>query len=123
MSKLSNNLTECQIRRLTKAVVNGNWIPKDIRKKLYFYAKTNLKICDGITETLLNGIHEYVDILGVKHDILKICFPGDEISLESYWEFMGDEPDSDYDENKFDEFNIHGYKNRILFLQYLIDKL
>lgn len=123
MSKLSNNLTECQIRRLTKAINNHNWIPKDIRKKLYFYAKTNLKIFDGITETLLNGIHEYVDILGVKYDILKICFPSDEISLKSYWEFIGDEPDSDYDEIKFDEFNIHGYKNRILFLQYLIDKL
>ena len=28
-----------------------------------------------------------------------------------------------YNENKFDEFDIQGYKNRILFLQYLIDKL
>ena len=82
-----------------------------------------LKIKDGITEYILNTIHNLFDINKYKIDILSVCFPSSEISLEAYWNFIGEDPDSDYDENKFDEFDVQGYKNRILFLQYLIDKI
>ena len=116
-------LTDDQVRRLKYAINCGCLIPADIRKKIYFCVKSNLKICDGITESILNEINTYIDINKYKIDILSVCFPSSEISLESYWSFIGEEPDSDYDENKFDEFDVQGYKNRILFLQYLIDKL
>ena len=123
MAKLKTRFTTDQERRLKYAVVNMNQIPRDIRKKLYLCVKTNLKVCDGITESLLNEIHKITPIHKLKHDVLSLCFPSSEISLKSYWDFIGEEPDSDFDENKFDDFDMNGYKNRILFLQYLIDKL
>lgn len=123
MAKLKTKFTTDQERRLKYAVVNMNQIPRDIRKKLYLCVKTNLKVCDGITESLLNEIHKITPIPKLKYDVLSLCFPSSEISLKSYWDFIGEEPDSDFDENKFDEFDMQGYKNRILFLQYLIDKL
>lgn len=123
MSKMIKKLTDNQVRRLKYSITYGCLIPRDIRKKLYFCVKSDLKVFDGITESILNEINKYIDISKINKDILSICFPKYEISLESYWDFIGEKPDSDYDENKFDEFNIHGYKNRVLFLQYLIDKL
>ena len=123
MAKLKTKFTTDQEKRLKYSVVNMNQIPKDIRKKLYLCVKTNLKVCDGITESLLNEIHKITPIHKLKYDILSLCFPSSEISLKSYWDFIGEEPDSDFDENKFDDFDMNGYKNRILFLQYLIDKL
>lgn len=123
MTKLNTKFTVDQERRLKYAVKNGNLIPKDIRKKLYLCVKKNLKICDGITESLLNEINQIIPIHHLDYDVLSLSFPSSEISLESYWNFIGEEPDSDFDENKFDDFDMQGYKNRILFLQYLIDKL
>lgn len=120
MTKLNTRLTEAQLVRLKYAVKNHNWIPKDIRKKLYLRVKSNLKIKDGIIDTLMNEIQKLVSF---DYDVVSVSFPSDEISLKTYWDFIGEEPDSDYDENKFDEFDLQGYKNRILFLQYLIDKL
>lgn len=123
MSKLSTKFTNDQVKRLKYAIDNSNIVPKDIRKKIYFCVKSNLKIKDGITESILNTIYNLFDINKYKIDILSVCFPSSEISLKSYWKFMGEYPGSDYDENKWDEFDVQGYKNRILFLQYLIDKL
>ena len=123
MPKLSTKFTEDQVKRMEYAIKCKKHIPKDIRKKLYLCVKTNLKVCDGITESLLNEIHKITPIHKLKYDVLSLCFPSSEISLKSYWDFIGEEPDSDFDENKFDEFDMQGYKNRILFLQYLIDKL
>ena len=123
MPKLSTKFTEDQVKRMEYAIKCKKHIPKDIRKKLYLCVKTNLKTHYSITETILNEIHKFIDTNKCKIDILSVCFPSCEISLESYWNFIGEEPDSDYDENKFDEFDVQGYKNRILFLQYLIDKL
>lgn len=119
MTKLNVKFTDSQLKRLKYSVDNKNIIPKDIRKKLYLRVKVALKTNAGIVDTLMIEIHRFVP-----HDYdVMVCIPSDEISLKSYWDFIGEEPDSDYDENKFDEFDIQGYKNRILFLQYLIDRL
>lgn len=118
MTKLNVKLTVNQLKRLKYSVDHKNIIPKDIRKKLYLRVKTALKTNDGIVDTLMTEIHKFAPY---DYDVM-VCIPSEEISLESYWNFIGEEPDSDYDENKFDEFDIQGYKNRILFLQYLIDK-
>lgn len=119
MTKISTKFTEGQIKRLKNCIRRKAWIHKDLRKKLYHCVKLNLKIKDGIVNTLFNEVHKLV---AFDFDVM-ICFPSDEISLDSYWKFIGEEPDHDYDENKFDEFDVQGYKNRILFLQYLIDKM
>ena len=52
MAKLKTKFTTDQEKRLKYSVVNMNQIPRDIRKKLYLCVKTNLKVCDGITESL-----------------------------------------------------------------------
>lgn len=120
MTKLCTKLTINQLKRLENAVKSKVLIPKDIRKKLYLCVKTNLKTKDGIIDALMNEIEIRV---GYQSFDVLICIPKSEISLEAYYDFLGETPDEDYDENKWDEFNIQGYKNRILFLQYLIDKL
>ena len=103
MTKLNVNFTISQLKRLKYSVDNKNIIPKDIRKKLYLRVKVVLKTSDGIVDTLMTELHKFAP-----HDYdVMVCIPSDEISLKSYWDFIGEEPDSDYDENKLFTFNCN----------------
>ena len=114
MTKINTKFTEGQVSRLKTCVKKNNWIHKDLRKKLYYCTKINLKIGYGLSDTLKHEIEKIIDF-----DVnLNLCFPSDELSLDVYKDFMGSSY-PDYDE----DLDHEGYKNTILFLQYLIDKL
>ena len=112
-------MTNSQVKRFKACIKCGKSIPKDIRKKMYHLVKRQLKIgegmCDRIYSILIDhcmiNCNEFLvrDVQRVFKEINKDSYIGlfSDRDLGAYWDSLGPE----------------GYKRRIDFLSYIIERM
>lgn len=119
MPSINTLFTPLQVKRLNHSVSHQIQIPKDVRKKIYYWSKQYITVgqglCEVITEIIRDETGKDIDM-----SLLNKMLP--EFNKSSYNSIIS---------NKFidvldcywDTLDVVGYRNRIVFLNHLIDKL
>lgn len=112
-------MTNSQVKRFKACVKCGKSIPKDIRKKMYHLVKRQLKIGEGMCERIYSILIDYCmidceefllqDVQGIFKELNKDLYIKlfKNRSIDAFWDSLGHE----------------GYKRRIDFLNYIIERM
>lgn len=112
-------MTNSQVKRFKTCIKCGKSIPKDIRKKMYHLVKRQLKIGEGVCDRVYSILIDHCMINCDEFFVRDVQRVFKEINKRSYIGLFTDRSVGPY----WDSFGSEGYKRRIDFLSYIIERM
>ena len=112
-------MTNSQVKRFKACIKCGKSIPKDIRKKMYHLVKRQLKIGEGMCDRIYTILRSYCMIDHNEILVRDVHIVFKEINKDSYIGLFTDRDLGAY----WDSLGPEGYKRRIDFLSYIIERM